>query len=249
MTGYHLGFSKGVTNGRSWHLEKTVGKIPTMEITPGSSEWPFWWYFKWPFQGLSDLHLGNQKVTWKKLAVLFQIASSISRNKNCSYWVTNMWMWMKPPRILQWSQDPDRAGKKSLEFESSLVDIFYAGSSWCFVWKFHRILRSLIDINLRELLHLKSRTVVAFLVPSREEIWSGQIAIIPKPECFGHLGRIPILFTTIWGGFPPAEIGRCNLPRYDAIKIKLNRSIQSPKCSMYGIFSYIYHEKNDIECR
>ena len=23
--------------------------------------------FKWPFQGLSDLHLGDQKVTWKKL--------------------------------------------------------------------------------------------------------------------------------------------------------------------------------------
>ena len=24
--------------------------------------------FRWPFQGLSDLHLGDQKVTWKKLA-------------------------------------------------------------------------------------------------------------------------------------------------------------------------------------
>ncbi len=23
--------------------------------------------FKWPFQGLSDVHLGDQKVTWKKL--------------------------------------------------------------------------------------------------------------------------------------------------------------------------------------
>ena len=23
--------------------------------------------FKWPFQGLSDLHLGDQRVTWKKL--------------------------------------------------------------------------------------------------------------------------------------------------------------------------------------
>ena len=23
--------------------------------------------FKWPFQGLSDLHLGDKKVTWKKL--------------------------------------------------------------------------------------------------------------------------------------------------------------------------------------
>ena len=27
--------------------------------------------FKWPFQGLSDLHLGYQKVTWKKLAYSF----------------------------------------------------------------------------------------------------------------------------------------------------------------------------------
>ena len=27
--------------------------------------------FKWPFQGLSDLHLGYQKVTWKKLVVNF----------------------------------------------------------------------------------------------------------------------------------------------------------------------------------
>ena len=25
------------------------------------------WTHKWPFQGLSDLHLGNQKVTLKKL--------------------------------------------------------------------------------------------------------------------------------------------------------------------------------------
>ena len=27
--------------------------------------------FKWPFQGLSDLRLGYQKVTWKKLVVMF----------------------------------------------------------------------------------------------------------------------------------------------------------------------------------
>ena len=25
--------------------------------------------FKWPFQGLSDLHLGDQEVTWKKLEI------------------------------------------------------------------------------------------------------------------------------------------------------------------------------------
>ena len=28
--------------------------------------------FPWPFQGLSDLHLGDQKVTWKKLAQIFE---------------------------------------------------------------------------------------------------------------------------------------------------------------------------------
>ena len=27
------------------------------------------WTHKWPFQGLSDLHFGNQKVTLKKLVV------------------------------------------------------------------------------------------------------------------------------------------------------------------------------------
>ena len=33
-------------------------------------------------------------------------------------------------------------------------------------------------------------------------ISSGQISIIPKPECFGQfLGRFPIPMTTIWGDF------------------------------------------------
>ena len=30
-------------------------------------------------------------------------------------------------------------------------------------------------------------------------IGPGQITIIPKPELFGDLGLIPLLFTTIWG--------------------------------------------------
>ena len=30
--------------------------------------------FKWPFQGLSDLHLGDQKVTWKKLVLAFSLS-------------------------------------------------------------------------------------------------------------------------------------------------------------------------------
>ena len=29
--------------------------------------------FKWPFQGLIDLYLGDQRVTWKKLVCIFYI--------------------------------------------------------------------------------------------------------------------------------------------------------------------------------
>ena len=31
---------------------------------------------------------------------------------------------------------------------------------------------------------------------------SGQIIKIPKPECCGHSGAIPLLFSTIWGDQP-----------------------------------------------
>ena len=34
--------------------------------------------FKWPFQGLSDLHLGYQKVTWKKLEESDWLESEVS---------------------------------------------------------------------------------------------------------------------------------------------------------------------------
>ena len=30
-------------------------------------------WFKWPFQGLSDIHLGDQKVTWKKLDEIYDV--------------------------------------------------------------------------------------------------------------------------------------------------------------------------------
>ena len=73
----------------------------------------------------------------------FQIASSISLQKllvlGHKYVDANETS-KDPPMIT----DPDCSSKKSLEFEHSLVDIFYAGSSWCFVWKIHIILRSLI---------------------------------------------------------------------------------------------------------
>ena len=34
--------------------------------------------FKWPLQGLSDLHLGNQKVTWKKLDINIIIGGMVN---------------------------------------------------------------------------------------------------------------------------------------------------------------------------
>ena len=34
---------------------------------PGSFVWPFRVCFNWSFKGSSDLHLGDQKITWKKL--------------------------------------------------------------------------------------------------------------------------------------------------------------------------------------
>ena len=37
------------------------------ESMPGSSRCDLFGCFEWAFQGLSDLHLGDQKVTWKKL--------------------------------------------------------------------------------------------------------------------------------------------------------------------------------------
>ena len=38
-----------------------------MVYLPASSSRDLVWTPKWPFQGLSELHLGNQKVTLKKL--------------------------------------------------------------------------------------------------------------------------------------------------------------------------------------
>ena len=65
-------------HGESWHgaLEKMetcsvsvcfVHVIFTFQVLPSDPLGSF----QWPFQGLSDLHLGNQKVTWKKLVYRF----------------------------------------------------------------------------------------------------------------------------------------------------------------------------------
>ena len=40
---------------------------------PGSSVRDLFGVFKWTFQGLSDLHLGDQEVTWKKLVYIYTI--------------------------------------------------------------------------------------------------------------------------------------------------------------------------------
>ena len=53
---------------------------------------------------------------------------------------------------------------------------------------------------------------------------SGQITIIPKPECFGDLGGIPLLFTPI-GADQPAGTGRYNLPSLMFSKQYTNTSI------------------------
>ena len=56
-----------------------VGKVMISNIyTPGNSLCPFWDGDPWPFQRLSDLHLGDQKVTLNQLAYLF---SSINISK------------------------------------------------------------------------------------------------------------------------------------------------------------------------
>ena len=54
--------------GSFW--KTTIGRVKILHNpTPGSSFRDLFWNFKWPFQGLSDLHLCDQEVTWKKLAM------------------------------------------------------------------------------------------------------------------------------------------------------------------------------------
>ncbi len=67
------GIDQSPSNDREW----AIWSYPQVPIStfkcfkrnaslPFSSKWPFEG-FKWPFQELSDLHLGDQEVTWKKL--------------------------------------------------------------------------------------------------------------------------------------------------------------------------------------
>ena len=63
--------SRDPFKGESWLStigdKKVTNWITWFQLLPSD---PFG-CFKWPFQGLSDLHLGDQKVTWKKLVVGF----------------------------------------------------------------------------------------------------------------------------------------------------------------------------------
>ena len=43
-------------------------------------------------------------------------------------------------------------------------------------------------------------------IQNRLYIRSGQITIIPKPECFGHFGGILLLFTTFWGDYSAGKV-------------------------------------------
>ena len=73
-----------------------------------------------------------------------------------------MWMWMRPQRILQWSQIQ---WNLSIAWWACLMLVVHG----VLRSKFHRILRSLILIYVNR---VSSRTVVGvFLVPSREDIW------------------------------------------------------------------------------
>ena len=49
-----------------WFFALYHGKAP---LTRFFRSWPFGVCYSWPFQGLSDLHLGDQRVTWKKLEI------------------------------------------------------------------------------------------------------------------------------------------------------------------------------------
>ncbi len=63
---------------RFWPVSKTpwpgLGSLKVLKLfdfliqgsLPASSEWPIWEFFSWPFHGISDLHCGDKRVTWKK---------------------------------------------------------------------------------------------------------------------------------------------------------------------------------------
>ena len=71
---------KGTNVFRNQNLLKKISHTPTMKIYKKYGirryiiqvlQSGLVWTHKWPFRGLSDLHLGNQKVTLKKLDITY----------------------------------------------------------------------------------------------------------------------------------------------------------------------------------
>ena len=64
--GYSVGYTLDAVGAAFW-----VGSF--VKGNTGDHAEELVWTPKWPFQGLSDLHLGNQKVTLKKLVDFFLV--------------------------------------------------------------------------------------------------------------------------------------------------------------------------------
>ena len=93
---FQVSFSKnfrGVNSWISWHF--------LFQLLPSD----LFGCFKWPFQGLSDLYLGDQKVTWKNLVLIlirncnFLLFTDLHR---CFSRWTNRWATPNPRQRTRW---------------------------------------------------------------------------------------------------------------------------------------------------
>ena len=97
--GNHFSFPHGVNNflENIWVATSELQKWNNTQVLRSGLFVIFLGRFKWPFQGLSDLHLGDQKVTWKKLDQDFPYTfSGTIRHKLYLYrskywWVSRVW--------------------------------------------------------------------------------------------------------------------------------------------------------------
>ena len=90
-------------------------EIKKQKCVPGNSAGALFGMFKWPFQRLSDLQLGDQKVTLNQLVVVFQHA-----------W--NHFRWSKKTEK---SQEVDCSlAKAQQRFASSLGNLDLTVSNW-----------------------------------------------------------------------------------------------------------------------
>ena len=75
---------------------------------PGSSKWPFLGCSKCPFQGLSDLHLAYQKVTWKKLEYVYVFTHFHHLFVGSIFWLAIFSKCLAI--VLSWSENTDFSG-------------------------------------------------------------------------------------------------------------------------------------------